>query len=133
MIEDDVDHDARLRALPRIDLHPGWRGAAIIVEAFTGITYCFRPGGGEEPALLIEGFLLPVEVDQPEGPMETPEALMALVSYFHTTSGEMLHPVYDDSRDLIMHNTVPVTTQYGTGMFVWNSGDYPGTETHEKR
>ena len=124
---DEVDHDARLKVLPRIDLHPGWRGAAIIVEAFTGIAYCFRPGGSEEPALLIEGFLLPVEVDQPEGPMESPGAVMGLITYFQTKSGDMVHPAYDDSRDLIMHNTIPVKTSYGSGMFVWNSGDYPGS------
>ena len=58
--------------------------------------------------------------------METPGALMALITYLHTKSGEMAHPVCDDSRDLIMHNTIPVKTRYGTGMFVWNSRDYPG-------
>jgi hypothetical protein len=125
MIESANENDAwyheqeRLSKLPRV-LIPGMRDAFILVEAPTGICFLHAPELNDGPALMREGFLLPVTVESKgDRPVSVADAL-AEVSYFQDL--EDLHPEFEDRELDPIENVsrcIPVRTIYGPGWLIW--------------
>ena len=119
-----AEHE-RLMALPRVNLHADWRGSAIIVLGYTGVVYSFQPRPvRDEPALALEGFMLPVEIEGASTPAKTPAEALLRVTYTHPDSKRPLHPRHDAQHPVLVANALPVTTKYGAGIFIWNFGEW---------
>jgi hypothetical protein len=105
--------------LPVIALHDMY-GYAVIVEAPTGVEYLFAPEGLDGPYLLVEGFLMPVYVDEAIENATTPEEAAAAISYQRGDRGKPIQLRADRSRSSNVIRCWAAVTDLGPGWLLWN-------------
>lgn len=114
-------HD-RLVSLTRVEMDIEWRGTVLIIESMTNVVYSFPTEMPGAPALLIEGFLVPMEPAQFTHGDDALDRFLASLGYRHRGAPGPQRLALDEERGVCSENSLPVKTLYGDGWLVWNAG-----------